>query len=394
MLMNPTLKSGIYLLDTDLSDEEIEACIKEFRHYSYEKEPLIPTSKGSSFELFVIGLSHKCNNTEISKQRDLLLTARGQQKDNLVYHLVILMIKHLFLGEKAILHVWGESDLTTLSHGDLCKLEASIAHHKVTSLVICKNKSVPKGKYDPIINVVSIKEPDKYRIMENRLYKVHISYKHDDRYDYAIKAIKAGLEENQIDYSIDEYDIMYRDSIQDYEKEIGQADRVILFVIPAYLKSLDCMFEMTQMFSNGRVKERIFPVVDLGTIPRNGDGLKEIKAYWQNEKNRKLEEMKTEPGNSVFLHKETGVIIEILKAIDDFWDYLVHVNTGNFKKLIENNAALLMKELQETLPSITAPIEDTFVPTGDTMPTEFRVVTQNGEKPVFIENNSGTVVIE
>ena len=225
------------------------------------------------------------------------------------------------------------------------------------------------------------------------MYKVHISYKHDDRYDYAIKAIKTGLEENQIAYSIDEYDIMYRDSILDYEKEIGQADRVILFVIPAYLKSIDCMFEMTQMFGNGRVKDRIFPVVDLGTIPRNGDGLKEIKAYWQNEKSRKLEEMKTEPGNSIFLHKETGVIIEILKAIDDFWDYLVHVNTGNFKKLIENNAALLMKVLQETLPSITASIEHTFVPTRDTMPTEIRVVTQNGEKPVYIENNSGTVVI-
>lgn len=394
MLMNPALQSGLYLIDTDLSDEEIEACIREFDQYSYEKEPLIPTSKGSSFELFVIGLSHKCNNTEISKQRNLLLTTRGQQKDNLVYHLVILMIKHLFSGEKAILHVCGESDLTALNHGDLCKLEASIAHHKVTSLIICKKKSVPKGNFDSIIKEVSIKESNKYRLMENRLYKVHISYKHDDNYEYAINAVKAGLEENQIAYSIDEYDIMYRDNIQDYEKEIGRADRVILFVIPAYLKSIDCMFEMTQMFNNGRVKERIFPVVDMGTIPRNVDGLMEIKTYWQIEKNRRLKKMQTEPGNSDFLHKETGVIIEILKAIDDFWDYLVHVNTGNYNKLIENNAALLMKELQKTLPSITVPIEDAFVPTGNTMPTEIRIVTQNGEQPVYIEKNSGAVVID
>ena len=87
--------------------------------------------------------------------------------------------------------------------------------------------------------------------MESRLDKVHISYKHDDEYKEALGAIRAGLEKSGIPYSIDTYDILYRDSIDEYEKEIGKADRVIMFVIPNYFRSLDCMFEMTQMFMCG-----------------------------------------------------------------------------------------------------------------------------------------------
>ena len=87
--------------------------------------------------------------------------------------------------------------------------------------------------------------------MENRLGKIHISYKHDDNYNSAIDAIKKGLDNNGIAYTIDVDGIKYRDSIEEYEKEIGQANRVIMFVIPSYLKSLDCMFEMTQIFKIG-----------------------------------------------------------------------------------------------------------------------------------------------
>lgn len=52
-LMNPELPSGLYLLDMDLTDEEIEGHIKELGCCSYMKESLFPPSKGgSAFELF------------------------------------------------------------------------------------------------------------------------------------------------------------------------------------------------------------------------------------------------------------------------------------------------------------------------------------------------------
>lgn len=229
--------------------------------------------------------------------------------------------------------------------------------------------------------------------MENRLGKIHISYKHDDNYNSAIDAIKKGLDNNGIAYTIDVDGIKYRDSIEEYEKEIGQANRVIMFVIPSYLKSLDCMFEMTQIFKIGKIKERIFPIVDMGLIARNGDGLKQIKDYWQKEKIKKSEQIQMEPGGSTFVLGELTKIDNILKTLDDIWDYLVHINTGEYKELIANDAAMLITELQATLPSLPVPMDNTFIPSGDTMPAEFRTITQNGDKSLNIGNNYGNIII-
>ena len=229
--------------------------------------------------------------------------------------------------------------------------------------------------------------------MENRLRRVHISYKNDDAHEDALKAVIAGLEKNNIPYSIDRYDILYGDSIDKYEEEIGASDRVIMFVIPSYFKSIECMYEMTQMFMNGKVRERIIRLVDMEGIQRNGDGLSEIKDYWQAEKARKVQRMMNEPGGSHFISKEIYKIDEIIKTLDDLWFFICRDSTGDYKKLIENDAALLIEELKKIQPKFEASIDEVFVPTGDTKPAEFRTVNQYGEKPIIIENNNGSIII-
>ena len=393
LLMNPSLKSGLYLIDTDLEDDEIEEIIKRAGGCTYIKESLVPTRMGSTFELFVIGLSHQCEgNQEINFLRSLLITADSEKKDNILYDMLILMMKHLCIGGRTIIHVYGEHDLSTLSHEDLYKIKESLTHHNDIIVVASKNKELVKRECDPIIKTLEFKEQN-YRVMENRLDRVHISYKHDDEHRDALEAIKNGLDKNNIPYSIDEYDILYRDNIEDYEKEIGLSGRVIMFVIPSYLKSLACMFEMTQMFKNGNVRQRLFPVVDLKGIRRDGDELKEIKDYWHNKKCRKSEQIMTEPGGSEFILKEIQKIDEIINTMNKLWDFLVNENTGDYKKLIENDAALLMEELKRSLPQVSAPIDDVFVPSGDTKPTGFRTANQYGEKSIIVENNNGNIII-
>lgn len=49
--------------------------------------------------------------------------------------------------------------------------------------------------------------------------------------------------------------------------------------------------------------------------------------------------------------------------------------------------------LQKTLPSVTAPVNDKFVPTDATKPADFRTVTQNGEKSMYIEHNVTSITI-
>lgn len=393
LLENPTAQSGLYLIDTELDDKEIEACIRGIGGCSYVKGSLIPTIDSSVFELFVIKFSHEFESEEIKDLRKLLISDATTKRDNVILSLLVLMMKHLGEKRKTIIHMCGETDLSSMIHEDLYKLNEVLTDLPHPIIIVNKKKSAVGTEYDPLINIIVLKEERILRLMEKRTEIVHISYKHDAAYENAMNAIKAGLERNGIQYSIDEYDIMYRDNIDDYEKEIGASDIVIMFVIPNYLKSLDCMFEMTQMFKNGNVKKRIFPVVDMGGISRNGDSLKEIKDYWQGEKARKTEQIKTEPGGSTFVLSELMKIDDILKTMDDLWMFLCREFSGSYEKLIDNDAALLMEELKKSFSDNNTSNHGKFVPTDATQPADARIVNQNGGKNVYIENVNGDVTI-
>lgn len=391
ILDNPDSKSGLYLIDTDLEDKDIERFIKdeEGNSYSYVKSSLLTTKDSSSFDLFIIGLSHRCKNNEIEKQRNTYLTIQ-EGKEALMYNLSILVMRELCSTEKLVLHIQGENDLNSLGHEDLCKLSDSLEHRNTPILVICKRKRSSNAKCDSNIILLSFKQ--KNILMENRLTKVYISYKHDATYEGTIKAIKTGLTKAKIAYSIDEHDIKYRDNIEEYEKEIGEAERVIMFITDSYLKSIDCMFEMTRIFRNKNVKERVFPVVTMQTTPRNGDGLKQIEKYWEDEKNRKLDDMK-KSGNTDFLHREFQKIDDILQNINDFWEYLVHVNTGSYGELTANDAYLLMEELQKEIPITSSSLNRKILPPEGNYPLKSREILQNGDKSLYIENNNGSITI-
>ena len=392
--MAPELKSGLFLIDTDLTDEEIEKYLKSFGIFSYVREALFPSSEGSAFEMFVVGLSYKCDSPDILTRRKQLFAAEGRRLGGVLYSMVIEMMGALCRSDISVLHISGELDLSSLSHEELCILKESMAHHYNRIIVLSKQKHVVDSEYDNLIRRVSLKEQKySFSYMENAIDKVHITYKHDDEHEEALNAVLAGLDKESIPYSIDRYDILYRSSIDEYEKEIGQADRVIMFVIPDYLKSLDCMFEMTEIFKNGYVKERTFPVVDLGEMKKNGDSLKQLKDYWQGEKVRKLEMMKTEPGGSEFIMQETRKIDTIISTLDKFWLFICRESTGQYDKLIENDAALLVEEIGKAMTTQTGCSDEAFVAPGTTRPQSNRTTNQNGARSVYVEENNGTLII-
>ncbi|RAS42501.1 toll/interleukin-1 receptor domain-containing protein [Prevotella pallens] len=389
IIEDPDTSSGLYLIDTVLDDNEIEKYIKDLDGCAYLKISLLPSKDSSVFEMFVIGLSYKFDNQSLVEMVKLLLSDATQKRDNVLLT-ILLDIMRNHIERRTILHLEGEKDLSSFIYEDLCKLKTSLDYSSHPIIIINKPKHAIGIKKDPNINIITFQENN---FMEKRTEKVHISYKHDTAYKADILAIKTGLQENNIPYSIDEYDILYRDNIDDYEKEIGSSDIVIMFVIPNYLTSLECMFEMTQIFKNGNIKTRLFPVVDMGEIKRNGDGLIKIKDYWSKEKIKKSEQIKTEPGGSSFLIKEIQKIDDILKTMDDLWTFLCRENSGSYHKLIDNNAKQLMEEIKKYLCPKLAPDTENFTPTTATKPTGTRVITQNGEKSLYIENNNGNITI-
>ena len=216
--------------------------------------------------------------------------------------------------------------------------------------------------------------------------------KHNDAHRLGIDAIKAGLDAHKIPYSIDEYDIKYRDNIQEYEDEIGASDIVIMFVIPEYLESLDCMYEMTQLFRNGNVCQRVFPIVDLGKLPRNGDGLVKIQKYWQAEIDRKKSTLDGSV-TSNFILDEIRKINNILKILDDFWEYIVHTNTGKYEDMVANNAECLVGEIEKNMDTMHSLDTGRFTPSDATEPESSRRFVKQGDKSVYIEKNEGTINI-
>lgn len=394
LLENPMIQSGLYLVDTELDDDELGAYLEGIGNYAYHKGPLMPTKDSTVLELLVLRLSCKFENEEIKDMRKYLLSDATKQRDNVLLCLLVQMMICLSAKQKVIIHLCGELDLTSLIHEELCMLKEALTDNKNPIVIVSKKRCSKEMKCDSLLTIITLSEEKRYRLMENRTAVVHFSYKHDAAFEDAMKAIENGLKKNNIPFSKDEYDLMYRSNIDDYEKEIGASDRVIMFVIPSYLKSLDCMFEMTQMFKKGNVRERIFPVVNMGEIARNSEGLKEIKDYWQGEKIRKTDQIKDEPGGSTFVLGDIQKIDDILKTMDDFWFFLCREYTGNYHKLIENDASLLIDELKKTFTSVDKmPTYDSFEPTGETQPVFIRKSNQFGEKSVYIEHNIGNITI-
>lgn len=393
LLLHSLLKeesSVVYLLETDLSDSEIEQSIQKLCYIEYYQEELVPSKCGSPFELLVIGLCRQFDCFELNLLKQLLLSSRGQQKENVRYDTLIALCKKMSARKPSVLHLLGDIDITAFAPEELAQLKSSFKHHDAPTIILCKKKNGNEEKCNKNIELRSLKMNTN---MEDRLNAVHITYKHNDQHKNGLDAIKAGLVKFGIPFSIDEYNILYRDDIQEYEKIIGKSDRVIMFVIPEYLRSLDCMFEMTQIFKNGSVTDRIFPVVDLNSIPRNGDGLKIIKDHWSAEKKGKAEQIKDEPGGSDYILKEIEKIDGIIISLNAFWDFIVHRYTGDYDQLIANDAEMLMTKIKESM-VMNEIFEPTgFIPSGDTAPMVTRHVVHQGDKAVYIEKNTGTINI-
>lgn len=226
---------------------------------------------------------------------------------------------------------------------------------------------------------------------------VHISYKSEDCKH--IEKICRAMDANGIEYSIDKKDILYRDSIEEYEKRIGQANRVIVFVTNDYLKSIHCMYEMAHIIANKNLSRRLLPIVDIKDISRDGDGLAKIKEYWQAVKNRKIDQMKTESGSTEYLNEELRKINMIIQCLDELWRYISDTNTSSLENLLSNNASILISEIKKNLNQKVVPelsqvdLSCTVTPPSTINEPSTRSIFQLGDKSIYIEKNEGDINI-
>src|SRR5437879_4255479 len=100
--------------------------------------------------------------------------------------------------------------------------------------------------------------------------RIFLSYSHHDK-DVA-DSIDVVFSSIGVHMHRDIRDVAYRHSFTEYMQQIRETDFVIMIISDSYLKSLSCMYEVTEFLGSQRFQERMLPVMkgDTGVFGTSG----------------------------------------------------------------------------------------------------------------------------
>lgn len=376
---------GLYVLETSLNETTIiEALSKltevtSFHLYRYSFEQPFNES-------VIQSMSHGLNNDCINSLMDTLILGGAASRITIINQILFRCFASLDSECKRLLLMNVSGVTEDVSDEDFIFLENAVLEQRNVFVVIISIKRCRTNN-------------NKLPSMENsnKLDKVHISYKHLTSHKDKVECIYQSLKSAGIDSSIDHHDLDIRDSIREYEKEIGQSKHVIVIITPEYLKSIQCMYELKEIIKNGDIKKRITVIAELEGIERNADGLRKVKDYWQGEKIRKAEQIKTEPGQIKVLTDELSIINDVITELDDAWLYISQHLTGGIEEMSKDNASKLVSIIKKALSEDTStvnlePLSTASPAIGPATVPPVRNIKQ-GQKSVYIENFNGDIHI-
>ena len=215
---------------------------------------------------------------------------------------------------------------------------------------------------------------------------VHISYKRNIGHEKMIDAICRGLHAADIYCFIDTEQLGIRDNIKEFEEKIGKSDHPIIIVSDAYMKSLQCMYEMACIWENGKVEERVVCLDDLDGIQRDYTKEIEIKDYWAAQSRDRALALAKHPLDE-YIPEDLRKIVKIQKYVDIFWRYVTDNISGGIVEYSENDAEkliALLKVMDEPKQHIELQPVKISEPMG-------RTINMSGSNPTYIENNYGVV---
>jgi hypothetical protein len=380
---------GVFFIETPLADMELEEVIKGMKNVI--KLGLFCSSEEQPFnEALVLSITHYLNDDVINKLTDSLMCGSLVHKDSIVSQILFRCFT-CFDSQDLRIIILSIRGRSVIEEEDIVLLNNALREQKRSFAVVFASHKVKNSSNQIEINSLFMEKKN------NNLDKVHISYKHLTRHAKAIDVFYNNLNNAGIPVSIDKHDVEIRDSIREYENEIGQSKQVIVVITPEYLHSIQCMYELKEIVKNGDMRRRVTAVVEIDDITRDADGLRKVKNYWQNEKTRKAEQIKTEPGQIKVLTNELSIINDIVTELDDVWIYISEIMTGSIEELTANNAQKLIEIIKKALSedSDSAPIGSISAVSSTTATQTAPVIKEihQGEKSVYIEKHEGNIII-
>lgn len=225
---------------------------------------------------------------------------------------------------------------------DDARLEIKI-HKKKFEMEISNHKKIK------VIDNITNKNQESHKIEENnKKPNIFLSYSHKDK-EIADRVDKFFISKN-IRLTRDVRDAPAYSSLKRFMDTIRDHDYVILLISDAYLKSINCMYEVIQFIQEKKYIEKTFPII----IDKQADIFNKVKhidyiSFWQNRykcfrnKINKLENTGTAQS-----HVELDKIDRIQSNIGEFLDKIADLKCFPLVELESANYKVILDKIGET----------------------------------------------
>jgi len=170
------------------------------------------------------------------------------------------------------------------------------------------------------------------KVEENRVWDendgVYISYNWEGHSSHIVDFLCFVLENKGIPYLRDKKDCNYLDNIKEFMNAIRAGKTVIVVFSRPYLKSKNCIYELSGIMKDPCYKDRILPVVVDDTI-RESQFYVDLVKYWKEEKDKQedivkqlleIDEEMAEPQQTKL--NEIKDVYALLKCITEYIDWV------------------------------------------------------------------------
>jgi tetratricopeptide (TPR) repeat protein len=155
-----------------------------------------------------------------------------------------------------------------------------------------------------------------------------ISYAWGDESEEIANELDKAFQTRGVTIVRDKRDLEFKGRIKEFMETIGQGKAVILVISEKYLKSPNCLFELSQVAKHGNFAGRVFPVVlNDARIYDPIDRLRYVQ-YWEQKQKEFTEALKTvDPANLHGFREDIDLYSEIRATLPSLTDVLRDMNT-------------------------------------------------------------------
>ena len=179
---------------------------------------------------------------------------------------------------------------------------------------------------------------------------LYISYNWESESQHIVDYFCFVLDNEKIGYKRDKKDCGYKDNIKEFMDMIRAGKTVVVVFSRPYLKSRNCMYELSGIMEDDSYKERILPVVTDDTIRESVFYLELVK-YWKGEldqqsslvdKLREIDSSMAKPEEEKM--SEMEAVYNILPIVKN---YLEWTNTENIDSLSSSHFKTIVDRLKK-----------------------------------------------